>query len=95
MIPNFLDESMYTLHFNRVNHYVMSANFNAYMNFEGLKWFVNSVWDGQIDRNHKLFLVGRKSIEAFNRVISLYYLSIALKQAHWGILLSMVLKKGY
>lgn len=68
MIPNFLDESMYNLHFNRENHYVMSANFNAYMNFEGLKWFVNSVWDGQIDRNHKLFLVGRKSIEAFNKL---------------------------
>lgn len=67
-IPNFLDESIYKLSFERENHFIMSANFNAYMNFEGLKWFVNSVWNAEIDKSNKLFLVGRKSIEAFNKL---------------------------
>lgn len=63
MIPNFLDESRYDKDFERENHFVMSANFNAYMNLEGLKWLVTSVWNEDIDKNHKLYLVGRNSIE--------------------------------
>jgi len=65
MIPNFLDEKLYTSLEERGDHLVMTANFGAYMNVEGLRWFVDYVWNAEIDKSKKLLLVGRKSKEVF------------------------------
>ena len=63
VIPNFLDFDKYnhTQNYKRENYFVMTANYNAYMNVEGLKWLLNDVWDYEIDKNSKLLIVGKNS----------------------------------
>jgi glycosyltransferase involved in cell wall biosynthesis len=68
LIPNFLDESRYTMSLTRGNYFIMTANFGAYMNYEGLKWLILEVWNDEIDSNNRLFLVGKKSIESLERL---------------------------
>lgn len=73
MIPNFLDESRYSNTYNTKEDYVvMTANFGAYMNSEGLKWLINEVWDSELDQKVKLYLVGKKSKEFGRKYIRGY-----------------------
>jgi len=65
VIPNFLDEKIYVSSEIRDDYFIMPANFGAYMNVEGLKWFVNNVWNEDIDKKKRLLIVGRKSQEVF------------------------------
>ncbi|MEP2278095.1 glycosyltransferase family 4 protein [Maribacter sp.] len=69
VIPNFLDETRYIAKYKKEDYFVMTANFNAYMNKMGLKWIVEEVWDKSMDGNHKLILVGKGSKEAFEEVL--------------------------
>lgn len=78
IIPNFLDESRYKVNSSRENYFVMTANFGAYMNFEGLKWFVYEVWNAEINSNHKLLLVGKKSKESLAKLNAKYDNILAL-----------------
>ena len=68
MIPNFLDELRYNKQLKRENYFIMTANFGAYMNFEGLKWLLTKVWNKKLDANHTLLLVGKKSIESLEKL---------------------------
>lgn len=61
VIPNFLDESLYRAKYKRENYFVMTANFNAYQNLEGIRWFLDSIWDNELDKKHKLLIVGKGS----------------------------------
>jgi glycosyltransferase involved in cell wall biosynthesis len=38
------------------------------MNFEGLRWFVQEVWDARLAGRYELWLVGRQSREALERI---------------------------
>ena len=64
IIPNFLDENRYQGVFEKEDYFVITANFGAYMNYEGLKWLVNNVWDESLDKKIHLKLVGVNSNEA-------------------------------
>ncbi|KGL64356.1 glycosyltransferase family 4 protein [Polaribacter sp. Hel1_85] len=63
VIPNFLDQEKYSIDKNvlRDDYFVMTANFNAYMNVEGLNWLLQNVWDDEIDNKYKLLIVGKYS----------------------------------
>ncbi|HWV70051.1 glycosyltransferase family 4 protein [Chitinophaga sp.] len=68
-IPNFLDEKDY--HFSGKKQQrvlVMTANFGVYMNFAGLKWFIENVWDDELAAKYDLWLVGRGSKEALKQL---------------------------
>lgn len=64
IIPNFLDENRYNETFEKEDYFVMTANFGAYMNHEGLKWLVKNVWNHSLDEECHLILVGKNSNEA-------------------------------
>lgn len=69
VVPNFLDENEYQLNIVRdPKLLVMTANFSMYMNYEGLKWFVEKVWDDDLAARFQLLLVGRHSQEALIRL---------------------------
>ena len=64
IIPNFLDETRYnTDSCKKENYIVMTANFGAFMNINGLKWFIEEVWNEELDTQLKFLLVGKKSKE--------------------------------
>lgn len=68
-IPNFLDAKDY--HFTGKKQQrvlVMTANFGVYMNFAGLKWFIENVWDDDLAGKYDLWLVGRGSKEALKQI---------------------------
>ncbi len=71
-IPNFLDESRYNVDRVKGNHLVMTANFYAYMNKQGLKWFVDEVWNKELDDQIHVKLVGRYSKEAYAALCKKY-----------------------
>ncbi len=68
-VPNFLDEKDY--HFSGKKQQrvlVMTANFGVYMNYAGLKWFIENVWDDELAGKYDLWLVGRGSKEALKQL---------------------------
>lgn len=68
-VPNFLDAKDY--HFTGKKQQrvlVMTANFGVYMNFAGLKWFIENVWDDDLAGKFDLWLVGRGSKEALKQI---------------------------
>ena len=46
----------------------MTANFGAFMNQNGLKWFIEEVWDEELDSKLKFIIVGRNSKEALAKI---------------------------
>nr|WP_295868244.1 glycosyltransferase family 4 protein [uncultured Chitinophaga sp.] len=68
-VPNFLDQQDYLLSGKKQQRVlVMTANFGVYMNFAGLKWFIENVWDNALAARYDLWLVGRGSKEALKRI---------------------------
>ncbi|HEY8959960.1 glycosyltransferase family 4 protein [Chitinophaga sp.] len=68
-IPNFLDERDYRFSGKKQQRVlVMTANFGVYMNFAGLKWFIENVWDDELAGKYDLWLVGRGSKEALKQL---------------------------
>ncbi|NLR60549.1 glycosyltransferase [Chitinophaga polysaccharea] len=68
-VPNFLDQKDYHLFGKKQQRVlVMTANFGVYMNYAGLKWFVENVWDEELAERYDLWLVGRGSKEALKRI---------------------------
>jgi glycosyltransferase involved in cell wall biosynthesis len=68
-VPNFLDEKEYSLTGQKQPKVlVMTANFGQYMNFQGLKWFVEKVWDDELADRYDIWLVGRRSKEALKQI---------------------------
>lgn len=69
VVPNFLDETEYTLvNQKQPKVLVMTANFGVYMNYTGLKWFIEEVWDDRLAEKFDLWLVGRNSKEALQQI---------------------------
>ncbi|MDR1884364.1 MAG: glycosyltransferase [Prevotella sp.] len=70
IIPNFLDESKYSdsQPFKKENYLIMTANFKAYMNFQGVKWFLETVWNNELAKKTELLLVGKGSKEALIKI---------------------------
>lgn len=64
VVPNFLDEREYDIQEERnPDLLVMTANFGMFMNNQGLKWFMDEVWDDTLAQKYELWLVGRQSKE--------------------------------
>lgn len=69
IIPNFLDEEKYTVqNIDKEDYLVMTANFNAYMNYFGTKWFLEKIWDNEIAAKTQLLLVGKGSAEILSKL---------------------------
>lgn len=69
VVPNFLDEREYDVREPRnPDLLVMTANFGMFMNNQGLKWFIDEVWDEALAARFELWLVGRQSKEALTRL---------------------------
>lgn len=69
VVPNFLDEREYIpAGERRARLLVMTANFSVYMNREGLRWFLDEVWDDALAGRFELWLVGRDSKEALKSI---------------------------
>ncbi|WP_343704420.1 glycosyltransferase [Chitinophaga sp.] len=68
-VPNFLDEKEYQVKEERIpNLLMMTANFSMYMNYEGLKWLIEEVWNDELAERFELWLVGRHSREALEQL---------------------------
>lgn len=69
VVPNFLDEQEYNVQEQRdPDLLVMTANFGMFMNNQGLKWFIDEVWDDALAARFELWLVGRQSKETLTRL---------------------------
>lgn len=71
MIPNYIDEKEYqgTNHTPKKNQVVMTGTFLAFQNNEGLRWFLEEVWDDHLASLSNLIVVGRGSLEQFDMLI--------------------------
>jgi glycosyltransferase involved in cell wall biosynthesis len=68
LIPNFLDEQLYQVTFDKENYFVFTANFEPFMNRMGLKWLIEEVWNRSLSEEVKLILVGKYSKEALKEL---------------------------
>lgn len=63
VVPNFLDTRLYKKKelclMNK--HLIMTANFDSFQNYNGLKWFLENVWDEDLSSMTSLKLVGKGS----------------------------------
>lgn len=70
LIPNFLIEDDYNVPAKeRENYIIMTGNFYAYQNAEGLKWFLENVWDDELASKSKLVIAGRASDEVHTEIM--------------------------
>ncbi len=68
LVPNFLDKRIRRKAPRQQRLLVMTANFTVYQNFEGLRWFVQEVWNKELAGRFRLQLVGRGSREALQKI---------------------------
>ena len=70
VIPNLLDYDLYNSNekLEKENYIVMTANFNSFQNFFGIKWFLENVWDEELDLKINLKLVGKGSESLFEKI---------------------------
>jgi polysaccharide biosynthesis protein PslH len=61
VIPNFIDIPDRFAHSARANRIVMSGSFDNFQNREGLRWFVEHVWDDELRAKADLYVVGKHS----------------------------------
>ncbi len=68
-IPNFLDEKEYSLsEVKKEDYIIMTGNFNAFQNAQGLKWFLENVWDKELSSKTKLVVAGRASDKVYHEI---------------------------
>lgn len=68
-IPNFLDEKEYSLpEMKKEDYIIMTGNFNAFQNAQGLKWFLEKVWDNELSSKTKLLVAGRASDKVYREI---------------------------
>ncbi|HKY19205.1 MAG TPA: glycosyltransferase family 4 protein [Rhizomicrobium sp.] len=63
IIPNFVDIPDSAARGSRINRIVMSGSFDNFQNYEGLRWFIQNVWDDELRRKAELCVVGKRSDE--------------------------------
>ena len=69
VIPNFIDVNRYTESNITENYIVMSGNFNASQNANGLKWFVDKIWNTyKLYNKTRLLLVGKGSDSILSQI---------------------------
>lgn len=63
VIPNYINEKQY--HFNKPpakkNQIIMAANFSAFQNRFGLRWFMENVWDQELANKTSFLIAGHNS----------------------------------
>jgi hypothetical protein len=65
-IPNFIDIADYkTDDPSKQNYIIMPANFGAYQNKVGLEWFLENVWDSELEKLTRFIIIGRFSDKVF------------------------------
>lgn len=69
IIPNYIDISRYKRSKIKEDYIVMSGAFNAFQNVNGLKWFVDRVWNPyKLYNKTRLLLVGRYSDSILSQI---------------------------
>jgi len=58
LIPNFVDETDYAISSDKGDYIIISGNFEAFQNAEGLRWFILNVWNERGLENVPLYLAG-------------------------------------
>ncbi|HYX07028.1 MAG TPA: glycosyltransferase [Bacteroidales bacterium] len=72
-LPNFLDEEIYMgRDVKKEDYIVMTANFIAYQNDVGIRWFLENVWNSELRGRVKLVLAGIGSKEVLAELSKLY-----------------------
>ena len=68
-LPNFLDEDMYrNPDIPKEDYIVMTANFFAYQNEVGIRWFLKHIWTEELSGRTRLVLAGMGSKELFEQL---------------------------
>ncbi|MBN1598292.1 MAG: glycosyltransferase family 4 protein [Bacteroidales bacterium] len=69
VIPNFLIEDDYSIpDVIKEGYIIMTGNFGAYQNKQGLKWFLDNVWHEDLLLKTKLVVAGRSSDVVFREL---------------------------
>lgn len=69
LIPNFLVEDDYKIQEGqKADYIIMTGNFHAFQNFEGLKWFLKYVWNQELAEKTELKIAGLNSIPAVKEI---------------------------
>jgi glycosyltransferase involved in cell wall biosynthesis len=64
VVPNFIDIADCYADVERENRIIMTGSFGNFQNVEGLRWFVNEVWDERLHARTSLCVAGRLSDRA-------------------------------
>ena len=68
-LPNFIDEDMYlNPEIRKEDYIVMTANFFAYQNEVGIRWFLKYIWTEELSERTRLVLAGMGSKELFEQL---------------------------
>jgi polysaccharide biosynthesis protein PslH len=65
VIPNFVDEALYRPSDVKKPSIIMTGNFSSFQNYQGLEWFINNVWNEELEEITSLYLVGKGAEKAF------------------------------
>jgi len=69
VIPNFLDEDIYMPADSKKPYIVMTGNFYSFQNRQGLSWFIDNVWNEELENLTTLYLIGKGAEKIFAEVI--------------------------
>jgi glycosyltransferase involved in cell wall biosynthesis len=64
VIPNFVDESLYRPAAEKKPYIIMTGNFSSFQNYHGLAWFLQEVWNEELEGITSLYLVGKGAKKA-------------------------------
>jgi polysaccharide biosynthesis protein PslH len=66
IIPNFVDESSYIPSIEKKSFIIMTGNFDSFQNYYGLLWFLDDVWNEDLEEMTELYLSGKGVKEVFS-----------------------------
>ena len=61
VIPNFIDVPDHYRNADRQNRIIMTGSFSNFQNVEGLRWFLNEVWDEELQSRTNFCVAGKMS----------------------------------
>lgn len=70
LIPNYIHEDNYrkSITAEKKNQVIMAANFSAFQNKYGLRWFLKNVWDEELASATRLVVAGHRSVSVLEKL---------------------------